>query len=353
MYRIFFWTVCAILLLSSCSTPTAQGTRDLRMSKIDSLLQTYHQNHSFNGTAVVMDSGKIVYQKAWGLAQKDPDEALTMESVFYLGSLAKQFTGMAIMLLHDEGKLDYDTSIRTYFPELPTICDSITPRHMLTHTSGLWDYYGLGAYKDGFRNEDVWQLVMEMDSLEFAPGTQYSYSNTAYVLLSMLVEKLSGQSFGTYLKEHIFDPLEMSSSAVFDLTEPRIPKRVIGYTSEGNPDDYKAFTTGGGGIFSNIPDLLKWEASLYSNSYFPQVVVQDAYQPYQFPDKSFSYYGFGWRIDSADWNIVQHSGSLAGFRTYMYRDMNRQLVVILLSNFTNDVGEITEKLVELVREEEG
>ena len=141
MHRVCYCTIFLIALFSSCQIPTAQDTRDIRVERIDSLLQVYHQHNAFNGTAVVMDSGKIVYQKAWGLAQKDPDEALTMESVFYLGSLAKQFTGMAIMLLHDEGKLDYDTSIRTYFPELPTICDSITPRHMLTHTSGLWDYY--------------------------------------------------------------------------------------------------------------------------------------------------------------------------------------------------------------------
>ncbi|MEM6633431.1 MAG: serine hydrolase domain-containing protein [Bacteroidota bacterium] len=349
MYRFVLWGILPILLLPACQVSSPSSTQDTLLGKIDSLLQTYHEQNAFNGTALVLDSGKVLYQKALGLAQKEPDEALTMESVFYLGSLAKQFTAMAVMLLQYEEKLDYDRSIRTYLPELPPLCDSITPRHMLTHTSGLWDYYGLGAYKDGFRNEDVWNLVQEMDSLEFAPGTQYSYSNTAYVLLSMLVEKLSGQTFGEYLKEHIFDPLEMNSSVVFDLTEPDIANRVTGYTSEGNPDDYKAFTTGGGGIFSNIPDLLKWEASLYSNSYFPQTVIQDAYQPYQLTDTSFSYYGFGWRIDEENGNIVQHSGSLAGFRTFMYRDIDRQLVVILLSNFTNDVGELTEQVVELVR----
>jgi len=349
-YRLTGYLILVLhMVIFSCQPTSHREDQSTQLaSPIDSLMQSLYAEGEFNGAILAADSNEVIYQAVWGNANIQQRDTLTPQSVFYLGSIAKQFTAMAIMLLRNEDKITYDASIRTYFPQLPAIYQPITVRNLLTHTSGIPDYYEAGIFAPGFTNQDVWDFIQQIDSLTFMPGSQYAYSNTAYVLLSMLVEQVSGETFSAYLQKRVFDPLSMSRTVIYDTTRPDIPLRVTGHTQDGTIDDYNAFTTGGGGIFSNIEDLYKWERALYTDIIIPYSILQEAYQPLELSDGSMSYYGFGWMIDEQNPQHVYHSGSLAGFRTYIGRNLTDHTTIIILSNYTNNVAEIYKEVQNLI-----
>lgn len=168
----------------------------------------------------------------------------------------------------------------------------------------------------GLNNDGVFELLVKQEALDFEPGSQFSYSNGGYVLLSMIVEKVSGEPFHEFMKTNIFTPLEMTSTLVYDKSEPTVAKRAIGYNMVGKLDDYEIFTTGAGGIYSNLDDLFKWDQALNSDQLVSPESLNEAYQPYVLSSADTSNYGFGWVIDQEN-NWVGHSGSLSGFRTYL------------------------------------
>ena len=323
---------------------TAQSVSE----RVDALMTAKHQSGAFNGTVLVAVDGNIKYQKALGVAEQN--RPLEKGTRFYLGSLSKAFTGMGMMLLAEDGKISFDDQVNTHLPELPQLTQDITIRNLLNHTSGLPDYYDSGKYVDGMTNQMVLNFIQELESLEFAPGAQYAYSNTGYVLLSLLLEQVSGKTFREFVAERIFRPLGMSHSEVVDGTQPEMPLRARGHTATGKIDDYKAFTTGAGGIFSQLDDLYLWDQALYSGQLVKKKTLKQAFTAAQLNDGTLSYYGFGWRLNQENPEVVEHSGSLVGFRTYLYRDRKNKNTVILLSNFTNDVGSIKEEIVRIIGE---
>ena len=338
------------LLIASCTGDKESNVKQTPdwLTSTDSLLLSLHQKDSFNGTVLVA-THDTVYSRAFGFASMDPEVALETDHVFYLGSLAKQFTATAIMALKSDGLLNYDDPLIKHVPELPGFMAPITLRHMLNHTSGLPDYYNLGVFKTGMTNSMVLGAMLQIDSLDFSPGTKYSYSNSGYVLLSIVAERVGGKLFGDLLRERVFVPLGMNSTVVYDTTSPTLPPRATGHTPAGEVDDYGAFTTGGGGIFSNVNDLYKW-ANRRQHPEIDKLFDQEAYSPAVLSNDSLSMYGFGWRLDPNNKNIVQHSGSLQGFRTYMYQDLEKEIVIILLSNFTNNVSFIHNKILKEIIE---
>lgn len=318
--------------------------------KIDALLSSYHDSSKYNGTILVADQGELIYKAAFGVASVEKEFPMAPESQFYLASVAKQMTCMGIMILENEGKLDFDDKIRIFFPDLPSWADKVSVRNMMNHTSGIPDYYEMDVPRPGFTNDDVYQALLDVEKLDFPVASAYSYSNSAYVLLSMIIIEVSGQSYGEFMQKKIFEPLGMTNTLVYDQQTPEMPTRAIGYTKTFEIDDYQYFTTGGGGIFSNVEDVFKWDQALYTDQLIPNGKIQDAYQPATLTNDSLSYYGFGWRLDKDAPNLVQHSGSLNGFRTYIIRQLDTQTTIILLTNHTNtwlsdilnDIGKIIE-----------
>ena len=195
----------------------------------------------FNGTVLVSKGDEVIYRKAFGFADLETNKELVPESSFYLASVSKQFTTMAVMILKEQGKLSYDDKLSQYFPDFPSYADSISIEHMMTHTSGIPDHYGLNAYKKGLNNEDVYQLLIKQEKLDFSPGSRFRYSNGGYVLLSMIVEKASGQPFHEFMEAAIFSPLGMDKTLVYDQSEPEVTNRAIGYNATGKKDDYEIF----------------------------------------------------------------------------------------------------------------
>lgn len=307
-----------------------------KADKIDEFMTLCYNSGQFNGTVLVAENGEVIYKKAFGFADLKTKESLKIDYAFYLGSVSKQFTAMAIMMLAERQKLNYDEALVKYFPEFPSWAKHVTIRHLMTHTSGIPDYFELITAEPDMTNHDVLNALVVVDSLHFDPGDQYEYSNSNYALLAMIVEKASGQPFHIFLKKNIFAPLEMSSSLVYDESKPKIKRRAIGYTPFGEKDDYNLLTVGAGGIFSTVNDLFKWDQALYTEKLVSQSTLNEAFTPHKLNNDSTSNYGFGWAIrgDEGD-KWVEHFGALAGFRTYIGRQLKDKNTVILLTNTGN------------------
>lgn len=304
--------------------------------EIDRLMDFCYRNGAFNGTILVVENEKIIYNKAFGIANFKTNEPLKINSAFYLGSVAKQFTAMAIMILKEQNKLSYSDGLLKYFPEFPEYASKITIKNLLTHTSGLSDYYDKNAFKPGFKNEDVLSFLIKQPALDFEPGEKYYYSNSAYVLLSMIVEKVTGEPYRVFMEKNVFTPLSMNSTFVFDESKPEIKNRVTGYNLIGEKDDYDAYTTGGGGMYSTTDDLYLWDMALNSNKLISKDALDEAFSSIILNDGTISNYGYGWMIEYVNnYKSVFHTGGLAGFRTNIHKDLKNNNTVILLSNNGN------------------
>ena len=260
----FLSILSLILLLASCTEqPDDQqsvvnnqyNNSYYNVQKLDSIINNCYQNGEFNGTILVSRNKKVVYRKAFGYANFETKENLIPESVFYLASVSKQFTAMAIMILNERNQLTYNDKLSKYFPEFPSYANVVTIKHLLTHTSGIPDHFGLNSYKPDLTNQDVLEILIEQKSLEFKLGDRFEYSNSGYILLAMITEKVSGIPFHEFMKENVFDPLGMTNTLVYDESKPLISNRAIGYSINGTLNDYNILTTGAGGIFSTIDDM--------------------------------------------------------------------------------------------------
>ena len=310
-----------------------------KTEQLQSLMDHCDQNGLFNGSILVADKGKVIFRDAFGYSDKENEEMLTSESAFYLASVSKQFTTMAIMILKEQGKLTYDDPLSKYFPEFPPYADHVLIRHMMTHTSGIPDHYRLNIYKPKLNNNDVLKRLVKQDSLDFSPGERYSYSNGGYVLLSMIVSKVAGVPFSQFMHENIFEPLEMDRTLVYDESEPEVLKRAKGHNEYGGLDDYEILTTGAGGMFSTVDDLLKWDRALYTEKLVSRETMQEAYLSTKLNSGEFSDYGYGWGIQEEDGQkVVSHSGGMNGYRTFIRRDLSNDQVHIILTNFGNKVA---------------
>jgi CubicO group peptidase (beta-lactamase class C family) len=342
---------CVFSISEGRSEIALTQAQEQKAAEIDSLIRYYHEQGIFNGTVLVAEAGKVIYQEGFGYANVDTKERLEPKSVFRLASLSKQFTAMCIMILEEQGKLNYDDNLQKYIPELKY--EGITIRHLLWHTSGIPRYMEFMAKRfsddEWYVNADVIEtLAKDHPEKHFEPGEKYEYSNTGYLLLASVVERASGVPFKNFLHQNIFDKLGMSSS-IFPFGKKEFDEmanRVRGYNRKKDGEyvdndyidfDYDVF--GDGGVFSNVIDLFKWNEALATEKLVTKDTIQEAYKPYVLNDGSVGDYGFGWSVSEVDANkIVEHSGSWIGFRTYILRDITNNHCVIVLTNLGNRKG---------------
>ena len=324
------------ILFEGCNPKGRNPDNEELAEKISILVSQYHEKGAFDGTILVADSSGIIFKGAYGLANRDRNIPLTIKSQFYLASVSKQFTAAAILMLFQRGDIELDESIRIYLPELSEIYQEITFRNLLNHTSGIPDYYNFAKLFPGFTNSDVLNSLTAVEELEFDPGTQYRYSNSGYVLLSILVDRISGSSFANFLKENALQKAGLKNTIIYDQYAEEPDYRVRGYGNGGKLTDYTFRTTGGGGIFSNVEDLYKWHQALSNYAVINKDIMNLAYQPTTLKNSAVEYYGFGWFIDPDDPEHVMHDGNLEGFRTLYDRQLNNGNVIILLSNNSSE-----------------
>jgi CubicO group peptidase (beta-lactamase class C family) len=247
---------------------------------------------------------------------------------------------MAVMLLAQDGKVRYDQPARDFLPELPPAARGVTLRHLLNHTSGLWDYEALipESRTTQLNDDDVLALVASKDALSSPPGTSYCYSNSGYVLLGIIVARASGMSFPDFLRTRIFEPLGMRASVAHVEGRDTVPHRAYGYSPRAGsfvPTDQSvtSATLGDGGIYTNVDDMVRWDRALSSGTLVTPAVLTEASTPPALPGGAVTEYGFGWFIDNyrgeKRW---RHTGETSGFRNAIQRYPDRRLTIVILTN---------------------
>lgn len=353
----------AVLLLGAC-----QNKRNERQpaGSYDSIFAAVPD---FSGVALVADHGKKVYHKAFGYRDNQnpaPNDTLTL---FELASVSKQFTGMIIMMLKEEGKLNYDDPLEKFVPGLPYT--DITIRHLLTHTSGLPDYQKImDEHWDKSKpagNEDIIAYLKQYHpEKQFEPGTRYSYSNTGYVLLGSVAEAASGTDFIELCRTRIFHPLAMNDTDIRSIEQKsQLPNFALGHIyvadkqrfirADSFPASNYIFWLGNrkgpGRISSHAGDLLRWDQALYTENLIHNNTLQEAFQPYHLKNDSLSNYGFGWMLRSHPTlgKVVQHTGSNPGYNTIIIRYTDaRKTIILLCNNAHPQFQEITNALEQVL-----
>ncbi|PYS69158.1 MAG: hypothetical protein DMF73_15345, partial [Acidobacteria bacterium] len=271
----------------------------------------------------------------------------TPDTPVYLASLTKQFTAMAVMMLAEQHRLSYGDPLSKYFLEFPSYAQQINIRNLLNHTSGIPDYVGIGVEHPGLTNREVLNALIRERSPRFTPGEKFEYSNSNYVLLALIIEKLSGEPYRVFLQKNIFAPLGMNHTFVYDRTHASIARRARGYNRFGDDFDYDLLTYGEGGIYSSVADMFKWDRALYTDQLVKRSTLEEAFTRGKLNDGSLINYGFGWAIsESAGETVYSHAGRYGGFNTYIKRLPKEQSTIIFLTNHDfKNMGAIGNALV--------
>jgi CubicO group peptidase (beta-lactamase class C family) len=323
---------CGALAILSCSPDERRVTEPVPFEEIiDDLISRAVQPDDPGMVVLAIRDGVAILERAYGLASLETGSPATTDTRFYLASVSKQFTAMAVMILKERGQLEFDDPIRDIFPEGPAEWDGITIHHLLTHQSGIIDYFAGLDYDfpalNGFTNQDVLDFVVTQN-LEFTPGSQYKYSNSGYVLLALLVERVSALPFHTFVRENIFAPLGMDQSVVYDESRPEVPRRAIGYTHDGQLNDYFLLTMGDGGIFSTTEDLMLWDQALYTERLVSPGTLARAFTSYNKRG-----YGYGWLVRTRQGSqYLLHAGGLAGYASFIGRLPDESFTLVILSS---------------------
>ena len=315
-------------------------------TRIDAFVSAEMQREHVPGVAVgVFSKGEVLVARGYGFANVEYRVPVTAETVFQTASVGKQFTAVAVMLQVEAGRLGLDESIRAYFPDAPTSWQAITVRHLLTHTSGIPDYFdGLGPdqtqefdLRRDYTEDELRQAFYRLP-LEFEPGARWHYSNSGYALLGFLVRRVSGHFYGDVLAERVFRPLGMTTARVISESDI-VPNRAAGYRLvDGelkNQEWYAPMvnTTADGSLYLSLLDYLAWDRGLRAGAILKPDSWAQVCAPVRLNSGRQYPYGFGWFIDQSKgqpW--YRHSGSSQGFRTYISRALADDLTIVVLTN---------------------
>ena len=334
-----------------------------KVNKLDAILEDSYRKYHFNGHVLVVNHGRIIYDNFIGYADFNTKDTLLKNSVYQLASVSKQFTAMAIMILKEKKLLDYDDLMIDYIPELESeefrYYNTITIRNLLNHTAGLPNYmYFVEKYKGRDEhpyNDEVVRLISEhMMGLNFVPGSRFSYSNTGYMLLALIVDRVSGMTFADFVEQNIFNPLGMNDSFVYSREKGHrdSKRRLMGFKK------YRRFypiqetchdgVVGDKGVYSTADDLFKWDRSLYTELLVSKETLEEAFTPATLTNGRKVPYGFGFRIRQTDGKerIIYHNGLWNGFRTSFTRFVDSNSTVLIMDHTDCKAKHIIAKRIE-------
>ncbi len=334
-------TVFIFLSISLASMAQTPGDRKL-FATFDSMLNKLFKPDGPGGTALVSRKGKVIYKKAFGMADLELNVPMHSDMIFRIGSITKQFTAVAILQLAGKGKLSLQDDIRKFIPDYPTQGHTITIEHLLTHTSGIKSYTGMPVFESMMRKDMKPQEIIDVfknEKMEFAPGTRWKYNNSAYILLGYIIEKVSGKSYEEYVKENLFIPAGMTNSGYGN--ELRIIKnRAKGY--QENNDVYEnanylsmTLPYAAGSLISTVEDLWKWNQALHSHKLLSKTWLDKAFTAYKLSTGKSTYYGYGWAVNPVQGSTaIEHGGGINGFLTDAIYLPAEDVFVAVLSNCT-------------------
>ncbi len=369
MNRTFLISTLALLAFAGPRDAHAQTSEASLEKKIDALFSAATSPDAPGLAVLARQNGQTVFERGYGIRDLHTKSKIDAHTNFRLASFTKQFTAMAIMLLVHHGKVRYDEALTDIFPDFPAYGRAITVRNLLNHTSGLPDYEDLmdaaekakgptWSPEKQIQDDEVLELLKKESNRKFAPGTSWSYSNSGYVILGLIVAKTSGKSYSDFLRERIFLPLKMSRTIVYQKGKNEVTNRAFGHSKENGSlketdQSSTSATLGDGGIYSNLEDLAKWDDALRNHSLLRAEEMKPALaaaklvdgSPTHWPDvphgdnrspgKPVSY-GYGWFLDPYQGHQrMLHTGSTMGFRTVIERFLGENLTIIILANRTD------------------
>lgn len=363
-YLKFVAFCCAFFVLTACnSTPavsephaTTPAQTTIAATNTDHIetdstavtaLDTYLRENEFQGAVLIARQGEILFKEGYGMADMANSIPNQPDTIFPIASLTKAFTASGIMQLQEEGKLQVNDPLSKYLPDL-NVGDQITIHHLLTHLSGLPSEFENELWDDPVqRLQENLQIHFK---LQFEPGESFLYSNVGYVILGHLIEKVSGQTYEDYMKEHIFEPLNMKRTFVESYIDLKLDDQAEGYENDfsggDSPMDFFRSYPGPSGIVSTIEDLYLWDRALYSDQLLSKDSLATMFIDYA---PTSDGYGYGWGIDNDIPGIYSHQGYIPGFNSYIRRDTGKQQTLIVLSNRGNFYGLFQESdVIELI-----
>jgi len=295
----------------------------------------------FNGSILVAKDGAVIYEKYVGYADLlKKDSLITSNTPLHIASSGKTFTAMALLRLVQENKLSLNDSLQKFFPGFPY--EGVTVKTLLSHRSGLPNYiYFMEAEKKNIRyatNNDVLNFLMtKKPNRNFKPDTRFAYSNTNFVMIALLIEKISGKTFPAFMKENVFDPLQMKNTYVFSLADTLTA--VSSFNAYGGlwQNDMMEGTYGDKNIYSTPQDMLKWDQALYTEQFLSKTLLDSAFKPYSNERPSVHNYGLGWRMLNLPngKKVIYHFGRWHGFNAAFARLTDEKVTIVILGNKYN------------------
>jgi len=318
----------------------AQDPRAARERAVDSLMAAYSAPGAPGASVIVIRRGRVVFERGYGLSDVQSGTRATPVTNYRLASLTKQFTATAVMLLAAEGRLAYDDPLSRWLPDLPAHARGVTIRHLLNHTSGLWDYEDFVPDTQTYQVKDLdcLRLIGRAESLYFPPGSAYRYSNTGYALLALVVERASGMPFARFVDRRIFRPLGMRNSVAFEEGVSTVRSRAYGHSRSGDgwrrtDQSNTSAVLGDGGIYTSVRDLVRWDRALERHTLVSAAAQREAWTPATLTNGQRTGYGFGWYLGREGERVrVWHTGETRGFRNAILRYPDERLTVIVLTN---------------------
>ncbi len=355
MLKLSAICVATLILLQSpysvAQVAPVAATAQSLAERLDATIGANYKATDPGVTVLVARDGQPLFRKAYGMASVEKKQALTPEMSLRLGSITKQFTAVAILMLAEDGKLSVQDDITKHLPDYPTKGKKITIEHLLTHTSGIVSYTG----KPGFgamMNTDltVAQMIdtFKNDALEFEPGTRYAYNNSAYFLLGAIIEKLSGQSYAKFVEQRIFVPLGMSETA-YEGHERTPPQRAAGHSKKEGafvaaPPLSMSLPYAAGSLVSTVDDLNRWDQAIAKGKLLKPASLKLAFTPYKLASGASTDYGYGWGIGKLQGStMISHGGGINGFSTFALTLPEEKLYVAVLGN--SDSGNVPPEMV--------
>jgi len=332
----------ALALAALSSVVLAADSGDEKTRRVDALFEHWDRSDSPGCSLGIVRDGRLIHEHGYGMANLEHDIPIKPETVFRIASTSKQFTAMSLLLLEQDGALSLDDDIRKYLPAMPDYGRPISIRHLLQHSSGIRDYEGimvlLGvADEDMYIEQEVLALLARQQALNFAPGERYLYSNSGYLLLGKIVERVSGKTLRKFVAERIFEPLGMRVSLIRDDHTEMIENRATGYAplEDGGFRLAESYfdLVGDGSVFTTVRDLFRWDQNFYHHKIGGKDVAATQHETLVLNDGREMLYAAGLEVGAyGRLRFVAHSGSWVGFRAQLLRFPAQRFSVICLCN---------------------
>lgn len=358
--------IIVIILISMQSCTSDQNNKDsIALKRVDSLFNSLYPANEPGVAVLILKQDSIIFDKGYGMADMEKQTPIDGNTFFNIASVSKQFSGVALMMLAEEGKLSLDDNVKKWFPDFKAdFFEKITLRHLLSHTSGIPDSRDRSDRNFVLTSTDVesYSYLKDLDSLNFEPGTSYEYMNPTFQLMYTIIEKASGEPFDTFMRKRIFDPCGMTDATYFEVGKI-IPRMAHGYLYDSLTRKYNEFdygeesffaTKADGGLYTSTREFVQWEKGLRENKLISEQMKLSAHSPkIAIKDMPYTSYGYGWFIEEKPGYPVKvfHTGDNGGFHIYAGRYPENGILYLFFSNRNDRDREATaSKLDEIFKQ---